>query len=58
MSIPATAPRRCYPTDVTDAEWEVIGPEIEQAPDGGGHPRDVTLRDVWNARAYTLRTGC
>jgi len=46
-----------YPSDLTDAEWRRIEPEIPPAK-RGGRPREVDLRDVFNAICYVLSTGC
>src|SRR5687768_1364612 len=45
-----------YPSDVTDAQWKLIGPLIPVYP--GGRPRTTDLRDVVDAVLYLLRTGC
>jgi len=49
--------RKRYPSDVSDAEWQVIEPLIPPAKHGGA-PRTVDLREVWNTINYVLRTGC
>ena len=46
-----------YPSDVTDAEWDVIAPLLPEAR-FGGRPRTVALRDVVNAIFYVSRSGC
>jgi transposase len=46
-----------YPSDLTDAEWLRIAPEIPPAK-RGGRPREVDLREVFNAICYVLSTGC
>lgn len=46
-----------YPSDLTDAEWRRIEPEIPPAK-RGGRPRAVDLREVFNAICYVLSTGC
>jgi transposase len=46
-----------YPSDLTDAEWGVVGPMIPPAK-RGGRPRDVDVRAVLNAILYVLCTGC
>src|SRR3974377_1732877 len=46
-----------YPSDLTDAEWELIKPMIPQAQ-RGGRPRSTDMREVMNAVRYVLRTGC
>ena len=45
-----------YPSDLTDAQWALIGPHLPVYP--GGRPRTTDLRDVVNAVLYLLRTGC
>src|SRR5438105_1841680 len=45
-----------YPSDVTDAQWALIEPQLPVYP--GGRPRKTDLRDVVNAIFYLLRTGC
>jgi putative transposase len=49
--------RQRYPSDLTDAEWELIRgmipPEV-----GGGRHRDTDLRAVVNGILYLLRSGC
>ena len=46
-----------YPSDLTDAEWALVGPLI---PPGkrGGRRRSVNLREVINGLLYVLETGC
>src|SRR6516164_5373512 len=50
-------PRKAYPSDVTDAEWEFLLPYLtlmrEDAPQ-----RDYLLRDLFNALRYMVKTGC
>lgn len=45
-----------YPSDVSDAEWEVIAPLLAAAKPGG-RPRTTPLRDVVNAIFYVSRGG-
>jgi putative transposase len=49
--------RPAYPTDLTDAQWQIIEPLLPPAKPGG-RPRTVNLREVVNAIVYVLRTGC
>jgi transposase len=52
------APRKeRYPSDLTDAEWNLIKPMIPEAQ-RGGRPRKTDMRHVMNAVRYVLRTGC
>jgi transposase len=46
-----------YPSDVTDAEWALIGPLIPPAKPGG-RARTVDEREVVNGILYLLSTGC
>ena len=45
-----------YPSDVTDAEWNVIAPLLPAAKPGG-RPRTTSVRDVINAIFYVSRGG-
>src|SRR5215471_6673467 len=49
--------RKSYPSDVTDGEWEFLLPYLtlmrEDAPQ-----REYTLRDLFDALRYVLKTGC
>ena len=49
-----------YPSDVTDAEWELIEPLLPQRRegDGRGAPRQRERREILNAIFYQNRTGC
>jgi putative transposase len=49
--------RKPYPTDLTDAQWELISPLIPPAKPGGRR-RSVDVREVVNAIMYFTRTGC
>lgn len=46
-----------YPTDLTDFEWAVIAPFVNQDPTLGS-PRSVCMRCVVNALFYIDKTGC
>lgn len=50
-------PRRAYPSDLTEAEWEVLQPFIPK-PLSGGRPAEHERREIVNAILYVLRTGC
>lgn len=52
-----TQTRHLYDTDLTDAQWAILGPLLPLPP-GGGRPRTTDLREVLNAILYVLRTGC
>ena len=46
-----------YPSDLTDAEWQLVEPLIPSAKSGGG-ARRVDMRGVVNGVMYVLSTGC
>jgi putative transposase len=48
--------RQAYPSDVSDAEWNLLAPLIPKALPGG-HPRTTDMREVLNAILYLDRTG-
>jgi putative transposase len=52
-----TLRRRRYPTDLTDAEGQLLAPLIP-APKPGGRPPIHDRRELVNAMAYWLRAGC
>lgn len=49
--------RTPYPTDLSDAEWEVLQPLVPAAKPGG-RPEKYSKRDIVNAILYSLRSGC
>jgi putative transposase len=53
----ATAARKAYPSDLTDAQWAVLEPLIPPAKHGG-RPRAVDMREVVNTLLYLNRSGC
>ena len=48
--------RRSYDTDLSDAQWALLAPQIVLPT--GGRPKTTDLREVVNAIYYQLRTGC
>jgi putative transposase len=52
-----TAPRRRYPTDLTDAQWHILAPLIP-TPKPGGRPAVHQRRELLNAMLYLARAGC
>jgi len=46
-----------YPSDMSDAEWDLIAPLLPPAKPGG-RPRKTDLRDVMNAILYIGTSGC
>jgi len=53
---PKIAQKR-YPSDLTDAEWTIVAPYVQQKP-GRGRPHEVDLREILNACFYLTSTGC
>jgi Putative transposase of IS4/5 family (DUF4096) len=49
--------RKPYPTDLSDAEWKYIEPDLP-APKGFGRPRTHDLREILNAIFYLPKSGC
>src|SRR5215470_18007881 len=52
-----TMGRRAYPSDLTDAQWELLEPLIPHPSLQGRRPF-VSRREVANAILYVLRSGC
>jgi len=48
--------RKPYDSDLSDAQWELIAPQIVLPT--GGAPRTTDLREVLNGIFYQTRTGC
>lgn len=53
----ANPARKPYPSDLSDAEWEVLKSLLPQ-PKGFGHPVEVDFREILNGIFYVQRTGC
>jgi transposase len=50
---------RRYPSDLTDAQWQVIVPHLPaEVPGRRGRPRIWPLRRIIDAILYLDRTGC
>jgi hypothetical protein len=49
--------RKAYPSDVTNAEWQIIERLLPNAQ-GTGRPRQVDLREIINGIFYVVREGC
>ena len=49
-----------YPSDLTDAQWQIIAPllPVERAQGRVGRPRKYSNRQIVNALLYLIRTGC
>ena len=50
--------RKPYPDDLTDEEWELIGPILNDCMIKQGRTPKYTRREILNAIFYVLRTGC
>lgn len=50
-------PRKAYPTDLSEQEWDIIEPYVPK-PKPGGRPAEHGRREIINAIAYVLRSGC
>ncbi|PZG45977.1 IS5/IS1182 family transposase [Spongiactinospora gelatinilytica] len=46
-----------YPSDLTDAQWELIEPVLP-GPNTGGRPEKHPRREIVNAILYVVRSGC
>jgi len=55
-----TAARKPYPTDISDAQWQVLEPLLRAFEDRvrPGPPRKIELREVVNTLRYLNRAGC
>jgi putative transposase len=51
-------PRRAYETDLSDAQWELLRPQVEKPASHGGTHRKHPLREIVNALLYVAKTGC
>ncbi len=50
--------RKQYPTDLTDAQWEIIREAMPPAEGGRtGKPRQYSMREIWNAIFYQAKGG-
>lgn len=49
--------RKLYPSDLTDAEWQIVEPLIPPAK-SGGRRRSHNMREILNGIFYLLRSGC
>lgn len=53
----ANPKRKAYPSDLSDAEWEILQ-QVLPKPKGFGHPVEVDFREILNGIFYVQRTGC
>jgi transposase len=49
--------RTPYPTDLSDAEWDVLQPLVPAAK-SGGRPEKYPKRDILDGIFYSLQSGC
>jgi putative transposase len=49
--------RRAYPSDLTDAEWEILEPFIPEVSEDATVPT-ISRREIVNGILYVLRSGC
>lgn len=50
--------QQAYPSDLSDAEWELVAPLLAQGPHRRGKRPTVERRGVLNGIFYRARTGC
>lgn len=52
------SPKRRYPTDLTDRQWQLVEPVIPDPPPGpAGRPPEHPKREIVNAILYHVRAG-
>ena len=49
--------RKVYPSDLTDAQWAVLGPLVPPA-NPNTRPRKHAMREIVNALLYVTKEGC
>src|SRR3972149_5644560 len=49
--------RSSYDSDLTDAEWDLVGPLLPPHPPRGNDPR-ISKREILNAIFYVNKHGC
>jgi putative transposase len=55
--IAISAKRKAYPSDLTDAQWELLAPFIPDVSPEATVPT-IARREIINGILYVLRTGC
>ena len=59
MTSDGAHPRARYPSDLSDEEWAIIEPIINELdPYKTGRKRESNLREILNAIFYLNKTGC
>jgi transposase len=56
MQRDATRHRRPYPSDLSNAEWQILEPLLPTEKPGGRH-RGYAVREIINALQYLIRNG-
>jgi transposase len=57
VDVPGVARTPTYPSDLTDAQWEIIEPMLPLIKEPGRPPKHPR-RDIVDAIPYVVRTGC
>ena len=50
--------RKAYPSDLSEAQWELLRPQIEKPASHGGTHRKYPLEEIVNGLLYVLKSGC
>lgn len=50
--------RQTYPSDLSEAQWELLRPWVEKPASHGGTHRKYPLVEIVNALLYVLKSGC
>jgi putative transposase len=53
----AHPPRKSYPSDLSNAEWDILQPLLPK-PKSFGHPAEVDFREILDGIFYVQPTGC
>lgn len=48
--------KKCYPTDLTDQEWQILSHKLPPERNFG-RPKKTKEIEIWNAILYVLRSG-
>jgi putative transposase len=58
MTTPTPPLRKAYPTDLSEAEWQILEPLLPKQKTKRGRPRERPWREILNAIFYVTRSGC
>lgn len=50
--------RKAYPSDLSEAQWELLRPLVEKPASHGGTHRKYELVEIVNGLLYVLKSGC